>query len=180
MDEDERRLFRAAVRGVKPLARQAPLPHRERRRPSAASRRADEARVLAESLALDAADLDVETGDELGWRRPGVPEAVLRRLRRGHYARRDELDLHGMTQAEARVALGHFLAESQSHGFHCVRIIHGKGLRSKNREPVLKRRVAGWLMQRNDVLAYCQAPRADGGSGAVVVLLQGGGQKAEG
>jgi DNA-nicking Smr family endonuclease len=172
MDEDERKLFRAAVRGVKPLARQAPLPHRERRRPSAASRRADEARVLAESLALDAADLDVETGDELGWRRPGVPEAVLRRLRRGHYARRDELDLHGMTQAEARIALGHFLAESQSHGFHCVRIIHGKGLGSGHRGPVLKAAVNRWLRNHDAVRAFTSARRSEGGTGALYVLLR--------
>ncbi|MBX3704497.1 MAG: Smr/MutS family protein [Steroidobacteraceae bacterium] len=171
MKDDERELFRAAVRGVKPLSRQAPLPHRERRRPRAASRRADEARVLAESLELDAADLEVETGEELGWRRPGVPESVLRRLRRGHYARRDELDLHGLTQAEARTALGQFLAESLAHGFHCVRIVHGKGLGSGHRGPVLKAAVNRWLRRHDAVRAFTSARRSDGGTGALYVLL---------
>jgi len=172
MEEDERKLFRAAVRGVKPLARQAPLPHRERRRPRAASRRADEARVLADSLALDAADLDVESGEELGWRRPGVPLAVLRRLRRGHYARRDELDLHGMTQVEARVALSQFLAESVGHSFHCVRIVHGKGLGSGHRGPVLKTALNHWLRRHDAVRAFTSAHRSDGGTGALYVLLR--------
>jgi DNA-nicking Smr family endonuclease len=171
MEDDERELFRAAVRGVKPLARQAPLPHRERRRPRAESRRADEARVLEESLAHDAAELDVETGDELGWRRQGVPESVLRRLRRGHYARRDELDLHGMTQAEARAALSRFLAEAVTHGFHCVRIIHGKGLGSGHRGPVLKAAVNRWLRRHDAVRAFTSARRSDGGTGALYVLL---------
>lgn len=171
MKQDDRELFRAAVRDVKPLARSAPVPHRERRRPQAASRRADEARVLAESLAHDAADLDVETGDELGWRRTGVPEAVLRRLRRGHYARRDELDLHGMTQAEARAALLRFLADCVAHGFHCVRIIHGKGLGSGHRGPVLKAAVNRWLRRHEVVRAFTTARRSDGGTGALYVLL---------
>jgi DNA-nicking Smr family endonuclease len=171
MKDEERDLFRAAVKDVKPLARPAPLPHRERRRPRAASRRADEARVLAESLMLDAAELGVETGDELVWRRPGVPEAVLRRLRRGHYACREELDLHGLTQAEARSALTRFLAEALAHGRRCVRIIHGKGRGSGGRGPVLKSAVNGWLRRHDVVRAFASAPRRDGGTGAVYVLL---------
>lgn len=171
MKDDERELFRAAVHGVKPLGRDHPLPHRERRRPRADSRRADEARVLAESLAHDAADFDVETGDELGWRRPGVAAAVLRRLRRGEYARRDELDLHGMTQAEAREALARFLAEAVHHGYQCVRIIHGKGLGSGHRGPVLKAAVNRWLRRHDAVRAFVTARRNDGGTGALYVLL---------
>ena len=85
----------------------------------------------------------------------------------------DELDLHGLTVEEARPALGEFLARCVRRGLRCVRVIHGKGLRSRNREPVLKRRVAGWLMHREDVLAFCQARGPDGGGGAVVVLLRG-------
>jgi DNA-nicking Smr family endonuclease len=171
MKDDDRELFRSAVRGVKPLRRPAPLPHRERRRPRAASRRADEARVLADSLALDAGDLGVETGDELGWRRAGVPESVLRRLRRGHYACRDELDLHGMTQAEAREALTRFLADALAHGHHCVRIIHGKGLGSGHRGPVLKAAVNRWLRRHEVVRAFTSARRNDGGTGALYALL---------
>lgn len=171
MKDEERDLFRAAVKGVKPLARQAPLPHRERRRPRADSRRADEARVLADSLALDAAELEVETGDELGWRRPGQPESVLRRLRRGEYACREELDLHGMTRDEARAALTRFLGESLAHGYRCVRIIHGKGLGSGWRGPVLKTAVNGWLRRHDVVRAFVSARRSDGGTGAVYVLL---------
>jgi DNA-nicking Smr family endonuclease len=84
----------------------------------------------------------------------------------------DQLDLHGLTVVEARELLIMFLNECRRHDARCVRIIHGKGLRSKNREPVLRNKVASWLMQRDEVLAFCQARRADGGSGAVVVLLK--------
>ena len=144
-----------------------------RRRPRAASRRADEARVLTESLAFDAADLDVESGDELAFRREGVAESSLRRLRRGEYAVRDEVDLHGMTQDEARLALGHFLAEAAHVGRRCVRIIHGKGRGSGHRGPVLKSAVNRWLRRHGDVQAFCSARRNDGGTGALYVLLGG-------
>jgi len=166
-------LFRAAVRGVRPLRQTKPAPERERRRPRAASRRADEARVLADSLALDADALDVESGEELSFRRDGVSESVVRRLRRGHYAVRDELDLHGMTQEEARLALSAFLAESTGHERHCVRIIHGKGRGSGHRGPVLKSAVNRWLRRHAAVRAFCSARRNDGGSGALYVLLDG-------
>jgi DNA-nicking Smr family endonuclease len=164
-------LFRAAVRGVTPLRQSKPAPERVRRRPRAASRRADEASVLAESLSLDASELDVESGDELAWRRPGVPESTLRRLRRGHYAVRDELDLHGLTQDEARHALTAFLAEAGKQERLCVRIIHGKGRGSGHRGPVLKSAVNRWLRRHAVVRAFCSARRNDGGTGALYVLL---------
>ena len=82
-----------------------------------------------------------------------------------------ELDLHRHTIEQAHAALAVFLAEARSHGWRCVRIIHGKGLSSPNREPVLKGKVRRWLTLRKEVLAYCEAPRHSGGSGAVLVLL---------
>ena len=160
------------MRGVRPLDPAKRAPERERRRPRAASRRADEAQVLADSLAFDAHDLDVESGDELAFRREGVTEAVLRRLRRGEYSIRDEIDLHGMTQDEARTALGAFLAESAHHGRLCVRIIHGKGRGSGNRGPVLKSAVNRWLRKHGAVRAFCSARRSDGGTGALYVLIE--------
>ena len=159
------------MRDARPLKQPKRPPERERRRPSAASRRADDARVLADSLAFDAHDLDVESGDELVFRRDGITGSVLRRLRRGEYAIRDELDLHGMTQDEARAALGAFLAEAVSQGQRCVRIIHGKGLGSGHRGPVLKSAVNRWLRRHGDVVAFSSARRNDGGTGALYVLL---------
>ncbi|MSQ91977.1 MAG: hypothetical protein EXR87_03450 [Gammaproteobacteria bacterium] len=170
-DEDERKLFRAAVRDVRPLRQTRPAPQRPKLAARAALRRADEARVLAESLDLDAADLEVETGEELTYRRNGVPESALRRLRRGLYARRDELDLHGMTRAEARLAMLDFLAEASHRGLQCVRIVHGKGRGSGDRGPVLKTAVNRWLRRHDAVAAFCSARRPDGGTGALYVLL---------
>ena len=170
-DEDERELFRKAVRGVRRLRHArvaAPPPSRS---PLAASRRADERNVLVESLVLDAADLEIETGDELAWRRPGVSESTFRRLRKGQMARLAELDLHGMTQAEARLALIAFLAESRALGLLCVRVVHGKGRGSGERGPVLKAAVNRWLRRTGSVRAFCSARRPDGGTGAVYVLL---------
>lgn len=159
------------MRDAKPLKQPRRAPERERRRPRAASRRADEAAVVADLLAFDAHDLDVESGDELGFRRDGTSDSVLRRLRRGEFAIRDELDLHGMTQDEARAALAAFLAEAVSRGQRCVRIIHGKGLRSGHRGPVLKSAVNRWLRRHAAVVAFCSARRNDGGTGALYVLL---------
>ncbi|MBM4218709.1 MAG: DNA mismatch repair protein MutS [Gammaproteobacteria bacterium] len=159
------------MRDVKPLGKARPMPVRERRRPRAASRRADEAYALAESLRLDPADLDVESGEELRFCRDGIAESVLRRLRQGEFAVRDEIDLHGMTQDEARAALGAFLAEAVLQRRRCVRVIHGKGRGSGQRGPVLKSAVNRWLRRHGQVRAFCSARRNDGGTGALYVLL---------
>lgn len=169
--DEERELFRAAMRGVKPLGQVKAVPSRERRRPRAASRRADEALALADSLRFDPADLDVESGDELLYRRDGIAESVLRRLKQGEFAVRDEIDLHGLTQDEARGALGAFLSEAVLQRRRCVRIIHGKGRGSGQRGPVLKSAVNRWLRRHGAVRAFCSARRNDGGTGALYVLL---------
>jgi DNA-nicking Smr family endonuclease len=108
----------------------------------------------------------------LSWRRDGIPQDTLRRLRRGEWALQDHLDLHGLKVEEARSLLASFLNGSVKRCLRCIRIVHGKGLRSASGEPVLKRKVAGWLAQRDEVLAYVQARQEDGGGGAVMVLLR--------
>ena len=115
---------------------------------------------------------EIESGEELSYVRPGMSQMVLRKLRRGHWIIEGELDLHGLTRDEARLRMAEFLNTCKKRGMRCVRIIHGKGLGSKNREPVLKHKVRSWLMQRDEVLAFTQARPADGGSGAVIVMLK--------
>ena len=167
-------LFRRAVADATPLppSDRAELA-RPRPKPVARQRHADEQQVLVDALA-DPWDWDaaVSTGEELVFSRPGVPTAALRKLRRGGWVIRAELDLHGHTGDEARVALAAFLNRCMVEDRRCVRIIHGKGHGSKNRLPVLKNKVRHWLMQREDVLAFCQARTVDGGAGAVIVLLK--------
>ena len=179
---DEVELFRASMSDVTPLPshdrarHERPLPQ-----PIPAQRLRDDRDTLQDSLSHRIPwDAGMETGEELAYLRKDVSAQVLSKLRRAHWVIQDELDLHGLTVEEARALLVRFLNECIRRGLRCVRIIHGKGLRSKNREPVLKRMVAGWLIQREEILAYCQARQADGGSGAVVVLLQGERRKSEG
>ena len=105
--------------------------------------------------------------------RSGLGSDILGKLRRGHWVVQSVIDLHGMTVDEARDALADFLLEARNRGLRCVRVIHGKGLTSPNREPVLKGKVRRWLSQWDDVLAYCEAARHAGGAGAVIVLLRG-------
>lgn len=105
--------------------------------------------------------------------REGLGKQHLRKLRRGHWSIRDQLDLHGMTSDQARPAVAGFISRCAAEGLRCIRIIHGKGLGSPGREPVLKKKLSRWLAQRDEVLAFCQAPPAEGGSGAVLVLLRG-------
>jgi DNA-nicking Smr family endonuclease len=143
---------------------------------SPAKRLADEADALAASRhGLDASpgawDVGQEIEPEQTFRRAGLGADIVSKLRRGHWAVQAELDLHWHTSDQAHAALVLFLAEAQSHGWRCVRVIHGKGLSSPNREPVLKGKVRRWLAHRNEVLAYCEATRHGGGSGAVMVLL---------
>lgn len=166
--------FRNAVADAIPLRAPERAQHQRRRpKPIARQRLRDEQQVMRDALA-DPFDWDAATasGDALLFVRPGVPSAALRKLKRGGWVLRAELDLHGMTGDQARLAVATFLHDSLRRDIRCVRIIHGKGLGSKNREPILKHKVRHWLMQRDDVLAFCQARQVDGGAGAVVVLLK--------
>ena len=169
--DDDAQLFREAVRDVKPLSREAivrgirkPLPH-------ARFTREDRLAVLQESLSADTADLDVASGEELAFQREGLPISVLRKLRRGQYHIQAEIDLHGLTVVEAKDVLRSFLADSLERQFRCVRIVHGKGLRSGHRGPVLKGTVSSVLRRVGRVLAFVSARQVDGGTGAVYVLL---------
>jgi DNA-nicking Smr family endonuclease len=175
---DEADLLREALKGVAPIADAgkvslrkpppAPIPVQQLR---------DDARVLADSLS-DSVPLEVglETGEELVFLRDGLPIQILRKLRRGQWVIQDQLDLHGLRSDDARQLLAEFLSEALKQGLRCVCLIHGKGLRSENREPVLKRKVGNWLAQRDEVLAFVQARPEDGGGGAVVVLLKAKGK----
>jgi DNA-nicking Smr family endonuclease len=146
---------------------------RERPPPVAEQHLRDEQQALCDTLSGDDPwEAGLETGEELKFLRDGLAPDVLRKLRRGHWKIQRELDLHGFTAAEAAPLLSAFLARALADGVRCVRVIHGKGLGSKNGEPVLKRKVAVWLARREDILAYCQARRTEGGAGAAVVLLK--------
>jgi DNA-nicking Smr family endonuclease len=134
-------------------------------------RRQAEREVLRESIVLTPAELDVESGDELSFRRPGIQDTLMRRLRRGHYRVEFELDLHGLTLPEAKEQIRSFVARSIARQARCVRIIHGKGLGSGPRGPVLKHAVNVILRRFDAVLAFCSARQVDGGTGAIYVLL---------
>ncbi len=172
-DSEGARLFREAVRGVRPLRARTPPPHQPRARPHARFTRADRAAVLRESLDTHAADAEQFAGEALVFHRPQVSAAVLRRLRRGEYRVQREIDLHGMTVVEAKLALREFLVHALEERVRCVRIVHGKGLRSGHRGPVLKAAVNTVLRRTGAVLAYVSARPVDGGTGAVYVLLSG-------
>lgn len=167
--EERRRVFREAMRDVKRLTAQdraqPPVPPRRRVR-----LRRDPLTVLRESTGAPL-DPDIGATDALAWRRDGQRPDVLRALRRGRWPVEDEIDLHGLDATAARGELRDFLAAALARGLRCVRVIHGKGLRSGERGPVLKRAVAGQLQHTGAVLAYVSAPAARGGTGAVHVLL---------
>ena len=172
--EEEADLFRRRIGQV------APLPSTDKKshpapRPSTLARQhlADEQAALQESLSDEFTyDTLLDTDEALSYARTGISADTLRKLRRGHWVIQRELDLHGLRTDQAREALGEFLRDVRRQGLRCVRIIHGKGLGSVNREPVLKNKVRNWLIQKEEVLAFCQATPAEGGSGALIVLLK--------
>jgi DNA-nicking Smr family endonuclease len=170
----EASLFREATRDVAPLAvppRAAAPPSQPR--PVAAMHLRDEAEALASSLSDGvSAETLIDTDEALSYTREGVGADILRKLRRGQWVIQAQLDLHGMTRDEAREQVALFLQHALKEGKRCVRIVHGKGLGSKNRTSVLKSKVRHWLMQTEAVLAFTQARGADGGAGAVIVLLR--------
>jgi DNA-nicking Smr family endonuclease len=170
----ERRLFELAVGPVQPLVSQRRVVHPSRPvSPEPFQRQRDEAQVMREALSDD---FDVETllhTDELlSYRTPGLGADVVRKLREGRWSIQRQLDLHGLRVDQAREALGRFIRESQHAGLRCVRVVHGKGLGSPGRTPVLKSRVHRWLVQKHEVMAFVQARPAEGGAGALVVLLR--------
>jgi len=169
-------LFRQAVGRVHPLADDGRhLPDTPKAEPVPARRQADEQAVLRESLS-DEFDVEslLETDDTLSWRRDELGIDVVRKLRRGVWALQAELDLHGLRTDEAREQLAQFLRDAQVRGWRCVRVVHGKGLGSPGRQPVLKDKVRRWLVQSERVLAFVQARADEGGTGALVVLLKPG------
>ncbi|HEV7431591.1 MAG TPA: Smr/MutS family protein [Steroidobacteraceae bacterium] len=171
--DDERDLFRAAMRGVRPLSTpERASPARRKPPPRARQTRAERAAVLSESLAPPDTDLDIQPGDSMQYRQAGVPETVLRRLRRGDYRIEAEIDLHGLRLAEARVQLRQFLLAALARRLQCLRIVHGKGLRSGQRGPVIKNAVHSLLRRAAPVLAFTSAAMRDGGTGATLVLLR--------
>jgi DNA-nicking Smr family endonuclease len=170
-DDDDDNLFRKAVGDARPLKQDRLSPRPKRRKPVPQQRLRDEREVVA-SLLSDDYSPDVETGEDLLFVRTGLQQRVLRKFRRGQYAIEAELDLHGCTVPEAREQVATFLRRMREGGKRCVRIIHGKGLSSEGKLPVLKSKVNGWLRQKDEVLAFCSARPQDGGTGAVYVLLK--------
>lgn len=171
---DAAREFEVAMRGVTPL----PVPDRVWHEPEAPEplplqRWADDAEVLRASLSdVYEADWLIDTDDTLSYRRLTLSADVVRRLRRGEWSVKAQLDLHGHRVEEARDALADFLRECVKREWRCVRVIHGKGLGSRGRQPVLKDKVRRWLRQKEEVLAFVEARPTDGGSGVLIVLLK--------
>lgn len=169
---EDRELFREHVGDVRrhrhdrielKTARPLPIPIQTR---------ADECRVLVDMLSDEYMPLDLETGEEISFIRPGLQHRLARKLRRGEYKINAELDLHGLNVEASRQALATFLVNCQAENRRCVRIIHGKGLSSRSKGPVLKQMVNRWLRQRKEVLAFCSTIPKHGGTGAVYVLLR--------
>ena len=176
-------LFRKAVGPVEPLRarQQRAEPFRVPPPPIPAKRREDEQAVLDELARLTFPgreappgfeEVDAEIEDDASYLRPGLPRDILKKLRRTHWVIQDHLDLHGLTASEASRETATFLSESARRGLRCVRIVHGKGLRSPGREPVLKRGIRRLLARREEVLAFVEPRAVQGGGGAVVVLLE--------
>ncbi|UUX95262.1 Smr/MutS family protein [Aquabacterium sp. J223] len=170
----EQALFAASVGPVHPLKDPGRRElDRPRPAPVARQRVLDEEAALREALS-DEFDVEslLETDEGLSWRRPQVGPEVLKRLRRGDWAIQSQVDLHGLRREEARERLSAFVREALRRGHRCVRVVHGKGLGSPGREPVLKGKVRSWLVQKQEVVAFTQARAAEGGAGALVVLLE--------
>ena len=171
--EAERNLFTRAVGKVAPIANQErvwSLPQRPSTRPL--QQDLDDEAVMHESMS-DEFDIStlLDADDQLSFRRPGIGTDITRKLRKGEWSIQGQIDLHGLRSDEARNAMGQFIRDAKRMGWRCVRVVHGKGLGSPGKEPVLKSKVQRWLVQKNEVLAFVQAKPSDGGGGALLVLM---------
>ncbi|HZX69590.1 MAG TPA: Smr/MutS family protein [Rhodanobacter sp.] len=172
ISDEDRRLFREAIGEVQRLDPVAPPPAPGKPAPHPHMLDADEAAVPGELLDMAFDPAVLEVGEELSHLRDGYPPKLLRQLKRGQFSVQDDLDLHQMNAAAAQASIIDFLAAARRSGIRCVRIIHGKGLRSKAAGPVLKALTDRMLRRRDDVIAFASARPAMGGTGAVVVLLK--------
>ncbi|MDK2124607.1 Smr/MutS family protein [Parachitinimonas caeni] len=167
-------LFQREVADVTPLPAPSKVAHDlPQPPPRALQHEQDEHEVMHDAMTDYWPWDELETGEELLYLRPGQRLDTLKKLRRGHWVVQAQLDLHGMNSDQARLAVGVFVHECRRQNRCCVRIIHGKGRGSFNKEPVLKNKLRNWLTQRDEVLAFCQARPVDGGAGAVIALLKG-------
>ena len=176
MHKDDENLFREAVKNVKPLKIKSKTieasASKPKPKPIAKKLLEDEKRVLLDSISDDYIYENIESEDELLYLRHGHSPDILNKLKKGYWVVQGSIDLHGMISQEAKSYIVDYIQECKKRHIRCIRIIHGKGIGSKNKEPVLKNKVKNWLVQKDEVIAYAQAPKHDGGSGAVVVLLK--------
>lgn len=163
--EDDQDLFRSSMADVAPLDVDTIEPHRHRHRPVPLNL------STAEEAQDELVDLNIDTPEFLEFVRPGIQKRLFQDLHRGLLPPEASLDLHGLRVLEARTAFKRFIDQSLLEGRRCVRIIHGKGRGSESQQPVLKQKTNQWLQQLDAVLAFCAAPRWDGGTGAAYVLL---------
>jgi DNA-nicking Smr family endonuclease len=170
---DDVTIFRDAVKDVKPFTAPPKDEYKLKPKPIPLQFIRDEQQALVDSLSDHYIPAhEIETGEELLYLREGHSPDILSKLRRGHWVIQAKIDLHGLISDEARLYVSTFISNCKKRGIRCVRIVHGKGLGSRNREPVLKHKLRGWLMQKDEVIAFAEAKKQDGGSGAVIVLLK--------
>lgn len=168
---EDRDLFRQSVADIQPLATDKVL----LRKPSKPKPFPKPKIHQDEHLLQDFIDENLEivgAEDSISYAKPGISKNVLKKLRQGYFGLDAELDLHGLTSAEAQRQLLQFLSTSIEKNYRCLHIVHGKGYRSPDNQPVLKNNLNSWLRKHNDVLAFCSASAKDGGTGAVLVLLR--------
>ena len=173
----ERALFLSEMAGVTPLPKD-PRGHVDKPRPQPrvnardGTDPLDELRDLVEGRGVFYLQCTDEYMEGVA---PGVDRRLAQRLHRGDFTVQAQCDLHGHTVDEARVAMQRFVTQASSAGQRCVRVIHGRGRNSRDHRPVLKEQVQLWLSRgrlSRLVLAFATAPAADGGAGAVYVLLR--------
>jgi DNA-nicking Smr family endonuclease len=174
-EEDDMSLFLSAMDGVEQITHRGEPPAPNPRLPEIIDENAEALAELAEMVAGQG-DISISDASEyIEGAAPGIDARLLRSLRRGDFSVQGRLDLHGMTQVEAKEAVDRFLTDSRRTGKRCVLIVHGRGLNSKDQVPVLKEGIRVWLSQKRigkTVMAFATARPQDGGTGAVYVLLR--------
>lgn len=174
MSDDD--IFRKAVSGVSPIKRKDTVDtYSQRKKPKPVAKQLiqDEKKVLIDALSDNFESIDYFLArDELFYLKKGHSPDIVRKLRNGTWVVQESIDLHGLTSEEAKIALVDFISLCKQKTIRCIRIIHGKGYNSKNKEPVLKNKVKKWLIQKEEVICFIQAPNHDGGSGVLITLLE--------
>ncbi|KLN96852.1 endonuclease SmrB [Moellerella wisconsensis] len=167
LNQEDILLFKASINGARKI-KQDTIVHPPKRKqitkPSA--QRVIQEQVDASYYFSDEFQPLLDNEGPARYLRPNASPYELKKLRRGDYVPELFLDLHGLTQLQAKQEIGALISACKREHVYCACIMHGHG------KHILKQQTPLWLAQHPDIIAFHQAPKEWGGNAALLLLIE--------